>query len=166
MDNLFWDYSLARYETDGVAAACLLLQDEYGLDVNLLLYAAWLAHIGRRLDEVHLEALDALVADWRENVVGPLRALRRRLREYPAAAEVRDEIKSLELRAERQQQDLMFDYHQRAPALPVDEGALPANLASVAGANHRRDSSLQAAVSALAALLEPSIGGLAPGRDG
>lgn len=155
MDNPFWDYSLARYESDGVATVCLRLQDEFGLDVNLLLYAAWLADIGERLDEAHLEVLDTRVVDWRDSVIGPLRALRRQLREYPAAAAVREEIKALELRAERQQQDQIYDYHQRAPALPREENALSANLACVAHWGHPQNSSWQAPVSALVALLEP-----------
>ncbi|SVE59980.1 uncharacterized protein METZ01_LOCUS512834, partial [marine metagenome] len=31
----FWDFSNHVYQTDGVQAACLELQNEYGLDVNM-----------------------------------------------------------------------------------------------------------------------------------
>jgi hypothetical protein len=37
IDNPFWDFSLALYAKEGVADACLLLQDKLGYDVNLLL---------------------------------------------------------------------------------------------------------------------------------
>jgi len=43
--NPFWDFSLAVYRRPGVAAACLRLQDEAGVDVNLLLYFCWLATV-------------------------------------------------------------------------------------------------------------------------
>ena len=43
-----------------------MLQDTFGLDVNLLLYAAWLAHMDRRLSGEHLAGLEAEIVDWRE----------------------------------------------------------------------------------------------------
>ena len=33
----FWNFSLALYDAQGVAAACLELQEAYQLDVNLIL---------------------------------------------------------------------------------------------------------------------------------
>lgn len=154
MANPFWDFSLERYGADGVAPACLLLQDDFGLDVNLLLYAAWLAHRGQRLSEAHLEALERLVAEWREGVVSPLRALCRELRRYPAAATLREELKRLELQAERHQQDLMYGYYRTAPALPRDGEALSANLSRVARRNHPPDGAWRAPLADLAALLD------------
>jgi uncharacterized protein (TIGR02444 family) len=155
MANPFWEYSLARYEADGVAPACLLLQDDFGLDINLLLYAGWLAHEGQQLSESHLCELDALIADWRERVVRPLRGLRRQLRDYPAAAALRQQVKSLELQAERQQQDRMYGYYQRAPALPREQGALSSNLALVVRHGRPQDSGWQGSIHRLAALLAP-----------
>ena len=40
LDNPFWQFSLDAYQRDGVQPACLSLQDDWGLDVNVLLYAA------------------------------------------------------------------------------------------------------------------------------
>ena len=37
----FWKFSLELYDREGVAAACLALQEEYQLDVNLLLFCYW-----------------------------------------------------------------------------------------------------------------------------
>lgn len=155
MENPFWEYSLARYEAHGVSSACLRLQDEFAMDVNLLLYAGWLAQEEQQLSEPHFGELDALIADWRVSVVSPLRDLRKRLRGFPAATGIREEIKSLELRAERQQQDLMYGYHQRASALPKVKGSLVSNLTLVARHSHPRDGEWQAAIHHLVGLLSP-----------
>jgi uncharacterized protein (TIGR02444 family) len=135
MSNPLWDYSLTIYRLDEVATSCIALQDTFDIDVNLLLYAAWLAHRKRCLSDDHLAALDACVCDWREQVVKPLRGLRRQLRAYSdaaSAASVRDELKSLELRAEREQQEAIYAFHQRAPGLPHSDDPLLENLARVA----------------------------------
>ena len=66
-----------------------------------------------------------------------------------------EEIKALELQAERQQQDLMYDYHQSAPALPGKADALASNLALVAGYNRLQGDGWQASISELTRLLSP-----------
>lgn len=132
MSNPFWDYSFASFQLDEVASSCLGLQDTFGLDVNLLLYAGWLARMDLRLSPEHLAGVGTAIADWREHVVKPLRVLRRQLQDYLPAADVRDAIKALELGAEHQQQDLMFAYFQRAPGLPLARESLRENLVLVA----------------------------------
>ena len=152
MSNPLWDYSLAVYGLDGVATTCLALQDTFGLDVNLLLYAAWLAHRERRLSHAHLIEVDGLIAEWREKVVQPLRLLRRQLREYPGAAGIHDEIKALELRAEQQQQDMMYAFFQRADGLPWAHGPLQENMALVARFSSPNDENWAAAIGDLTTL--------------
>jgi len=132
MSNPFWDYSLATYSLDGVASTCLALQDTIGLDVNLLLYAAWLARMDQRLSGEHLASLEAEIVDWRERVIKPLRALCRQLQDYSRASGVREEIKALELRAEKQQQDQMFAFFQKTGELPQAPRPLRENLVLVA----------------------------------
>jgi uncharacterized protein (TIGR02444 family) len=132
MSNPFWDYSLASYSLHGVANSCLALQDTCGLDVNLLLYAAWLAHMDQCLSDEHLAVVEAEIVDWREQVIKPMRALRRQLQDYTRAAGVREEIQALELRAEQQQQDLMFACFQRTGDLSRAPRPLRKNLVLVA----------------------------------
>lgn len=132
MSNPFWDYSLATYRRDGVAATCLELQDSFGLDMNLLLYAAWLASMDQRLSDRHLAAVEAEIVDWRDQVVAPLRALRRQLQGYHPAQGIRDGIKALELRAEQQQQDMMLACFQRTAGLSRGPRPLRENLVQVA----------------------------------
>jgi len=132
MSNPFWEFSLAHYELDDVPQACLALQDEFRLDVNLLLYAAWLADINRRLTAEHLKGMDTVIAPWRTRVVQPLRVLRRQWRDYPQASGIRNEIKKLELDSERQQQDMMLAHHHSVAALPPAVAPLQENLSVVA----------------------------------
>lgn len=75
----FWDYSLELYRRPGVAAACLDLQRRHGVDVNLVLLCCWLASRGVALDRDLLAGIAAAVGGWQAEVIGPLRALRRRL---------------------------------------------------------------------------------------
>ncbi|KAA0598588.1 uncharacterized protein (TIGR02444 family) [Azospirillum lipoferum] len=105
--NPFWDFSLAVYGRPGVPACCLALQDRCGVDVNVLLFAAWAGlHCGIRLSAEDLARTDGAVAGWRDEVVRPLRALRRRAKTEDDAFYRR--MKAAELEAERVQQDRLF----------------------------------------------------------
>lgn len=79
-ESAFWTFSVDLYERPGVEAACLALQDRHDLNVNLMLWALWLADCGVVLNEPTFERAKTAVAPWQEEVVGPLRAVRRQLR--------------------------------------------------------------------------------------
>ena len=129
----FWRFSLALYRTPGVPAACLDVQDSCGADVNVVLFALWLASEGRALDAAELAGADAAVASWREEVVRTLRHARRALREAPGAidaagaAALRDQVKKVELESERLQQEALFALRPAgawgAPADPLAAAA-------------------------------------------
>jgi len=81
-DHPFWDFSLAVYGAEGVPAACLALQERHGLDVNMLLFCCWLGQAGFGDQGAgRLARLQDAVALWHGEVVRPLRAVRRRLKE-------------------------------------------------------------------------------------
>src|SRR5262245_12818426 len=111
----FWRFSLQFYRQPRVAAACIALQEDAGVDVNLLLLLLWLAGKQRKLAEPEIAALDRRLADWREATVIPLRSIRRDLKTPPdlvAAPTVeafRTRIKAAELEAERLQQEAMYE---------------------------------------------------------
>jgi len=79
-DHPFWDFSLATYGRNGVADACLALQEAHGADVNILLFCAWAGCNGVRLDRAQIEAARRAVRGWHEEIVRPLRSVRRRLK--------------------------------------------------------------------------------------
>ncbi|MFC7333345.1 TIGR02444 family protein [Rhodocista pekingensis] len=129
-----WRFSLAVYARPDVAPLCLALQDGHGADVNLLLWAAWLALVhGHTLTPGDLAAAEAAVAPWREGVVRPLRAVRRTLKApeppLPAGAgALRERIKAAELEAERLQQQVLDGLPETRRPGGDPAAALAANL--------------------------------------
>jgi uncharacterized protein (TIGR02444 family) len=102
-----WGFALRLYAAPGVGDACLKLQDESGVDVPLLLFSAWLTAHSVALSETELARIDGVVADWRNEVVKPLRAVRRRLKNGPPPGAtvdtdtLRNGVKGVELSSEK-----------------------------------------------------------------
>ena len=152
---------MALYAAPGIADACLQAQDREGCDVNLLLYACYAAACGQRLEASQIADMIAVSADWRRDMVTPLRALRRR-----AAGALRERLLEAELLAEQGQQELMWV--QRSPPGDWDLGTvapsgsrgqiLRHNLAGVAAASGCAPGGLEG----LAALVDVALGGLLP----
>jgi uncharacterized protein (TIGR02444 family) len=126
----FWRFSLSFYREPAVAVACIDLQDQAGVDVNVLLFLLWSATLRRKLTQPVVEELDRRIGAWRDATVIPLRALRRALKSPPpvveagAAEAFRTRIKAVELEAERLQQQTMFEMSQTMrfedAAAPID----------------------------------------------
>jgi len=110
----FWQFSLKFYAVPGVAPACIALQDEAGVDVNLLFFLLWSATQRRTLTESEVKDLDETIGSWRDTAVIPLRDIRRALKSPPRvfaaddAEAFRTRIKQVELEAERLQQEAMY----------------------------------------------------------
>ncbi len=112
----FWQFSLRVYGSPGVEAACLVLQDRYGLDVNLILYCCWAGTLGVELDNQEMTRLINVTDRWQKSVVRPLREVRRTLKKtvpegIPSEAleTLRIEIKNAELRAEKLEQTMLAE---------------------------------------------------------
>ena len=115
----FWNFSLELYAGEGVAEACLDLQERRGCDVNILLFCCWLGASGRptltadRLRTI-LKASDA----WQAEIVRPLRAVRRLLKDRPwpealpeTVDAVRRRVADAELAAEHAEQIKLASLH-------------------------------------------------------
>ena len=94
--NPFWDFSLDLYAGEGVASACLELQDHAQVDVNLLLYCVWRASRGFAVTMHELQVMEQAIADWREDVVRPVRRLRRQLKGIAGVESCRELIQTAE----------------------------------------------------------------------
>jgi uncharacterized protein (TIGR02444 family) len=137
LDNDLWRFACAFYARDGVAPACLALQESLNVDVNILLFAIF-ARLARgvALDASDLGVVDALVRDWRHEIVQPLRRLRTRLKAGPAPApstasdHLRNRIKAAELEAEQIELALLAGWLDRRPSRPAASAA-PIDAASV-----------------------------------
>lgn len=154
MNNPFWHYSVRQYAQPGVAQACLKLQDEHGLDVNMLLYAAWLASEGRQPDRGHLTALARKVEDWRRRVVQPLRELRVQWKGFAPAEMLREQLQSLELEAERVQQDMMLAFYEASTPPSSEATDVAMNLVIVAESTAGGGRDWKSETRRLAALLD------------
>jgi len=124
-DNPFWQYSLRIYRHPQIQQLCLQLQDEGGGNVNLLLWASWLAGRGLALTPALLAHSEQRLQRWEREVVGALRQLRRSLKqghEWPQSQveTTRQAIKSAELAAEKQEQAWLYQWAADAVEDPME----------------------------------------------
>ena len=114
----FWRFSIKFYGMPGVAAACIELQDQAKVDVNILFFLLWNATQGRTYKKADVAEVERLIGAWRDMTVVPIRNVRRALKSPPAvmtpeAAEgFRTRIKAVELEAERLQQEALYELAQ------------------------------------------------------
>jgi uncharacterized protein (TIGR02444 family) len=117
----FWRFSLHFYHQPGVPEACIALQDECGVDVNLFLFLLWLADDGQLLSADTVKKLDDQVRGWRNLTVIPIREARRKLKGAPTLVDpgkqeaFRNKVKAVELEAERLQQEALYAFAQSGP---------------------------------------------------
>ena len=120
-DTPFWRFSLSFYRQAGVAEACIALQDDCGVDVNLMLFLLWLAANGRQVSLENIKELDQTVRSWRDLTIIPVREVRRKLKAAPTLVEAgkqeafRSKIKAIELEAERLQQEALYARSRLTP---------------------------------------------------
>jgi uncharacterized protein (TIGR02444 family) len=109
----FWGFSNRVYRMPGVARDCLALQDDHGLDVNMVLFCIWAGLTRGVLGNADLAQASALSATWAGQVVGPLRSIRKWMKpaenrlsgmERDSVSGLRESIKRNELDAEHLQQ--------------------------------------------------------------
>jgi uncharacterized protein (TIGR02444 family) len=114
----FWRFSIKFYAVPGVAQACIELQDQAKVDVNILFFLLWNATQGRTFNAADVAEVERLIGAWRDMAVVPIRNVRRALKTPPpvlspdAAEGFRTRIKVVELEAERLQQEALYDLAQ------------------------------------------------------
>ncbi|WP_421933195.1 TIGR02444 family protein [Phenylobacterium sp.] len=98
-----WEWALEAYRLEGVPEACLTLQDSYGQNTSLLLWAVW----AEGPDAEALAKGVAAAKAWDATVLLPIRDVRRALKapqppvDDGAREALREDVKACELRAER-----------------------------------------------------------------
>jgi uncharacterized protein (TIGR02444 family) len=107
----FWPFSIVLYTQEGVADTCLTLQDEYGLDVNLVLFCIWTGMRGPGVLEAdELSECIARAGRWQTEVVERIRYVRRTLKQDLLGADselvsiFRPKVQALEIDGERVEQ--------------------------------------------------------------
>lgn len=113
MSALFWDFSLKAYGGDGVEEECLALQDQFGVDVNLLLLCAFAgASHGATLTQEEIASARKTVEPWQRDIVRSLRAARRAMKPVARqdARDLRARLKDIELESERIEQTMLQEW--------------------------------------------------------
>lgn len=105
-----WDFSLALYSAPDVESICLRLQDDFQVNINILLWCCWLEVHGIHLTAMRLEQACQRIDSWDQTVVAPLRHLRRDIKQRylandPQIEACRQTIKTAELAAEKVELD-------------------------------------------------------------
>lgn len=136
----FWAFSTSIYAQSEFSAVCVKLQDDYAADVVLLLFILWRGVRGECLSTDALVALKQQTVPWRDEVVLPLRKVRRALKlkvalsNDPLVKELRERIKHEELDAERLEMRMLLRAWQDAPSVSV---VLPAQAIAGGLANYQ-----------------------------
>ncbi|MDQ0346732.1 TIGR02444 family protein [Ancylobacter vacuolatus] len=135
LDNPFWSFACLIYAQDAVAPACLELQDNFGVQVNALLFMLWLGTRGHSPGEAGYRTLLDSLAPWTGGVVQPLRQARRNWKflggRSPAVQAGREALKRSELFAEQIACAYLFRLSERghdAARRATPERAVTANL--------------------------------------
>ncbi len=155
-DGPAWQFVTEVYGRPGVAAACLELQEQGGVDVVLLLVAGYAGRCGIALDAASLDRLDDRIAEWRARIVRPLRAVRRTLKHLDldgvGTQSLRQDVQRVELAAERLELAALL---QAFPP-PAGVGINPVldQLEAVARRSSVLDPHLEAQVGVIAAAME------------
>jgi uncharacterized protein (TIGR02444 family) len=125
-----WSHLPVNEKNPGVEAACLTLQDEFDLDVNIVLFCLWAGAAGPgRLTAEEISECITRGGRWQREVVQRLRHIRRTLKHdalgaTPPLVEVfRPRAQNLELAAEHAQQLLL------ASIVPESRGVVDSSAA-------------------------------------
>ena len=125
----FWDFSVRTYRTNGVPEACLSLQNDYGADVNMLLYCCWLGAVLGEFDETLFERTTSFSTTWSDGVVVPLRTTRTWMKHdgcfinsvpTEECMQLREKIKDVEFTAEDLHRGARFVRHGGEDGVEID----------------------------------------------
>jgi uncharacterized protein (TIGR02444 family) len=110
----FWTFSLAVYGNAAVQRECLDLQDRCGINVNLLLFCAFVGAVhGAALAQSDVKQAEEIVHQWDGEIVSRLRAVRRALKSFSASGtsagfnSLYNRVKAQELEAEQLEQRML-----------------------------------------------------------
>lgn len=159
LEGPHWPWALGVYTSEGVSPACVVLQDQGGIDVNVLLISFYAAlGCGQAVGDDQIAALIAASRPIRNEVVRPLREVRRAMKDadYGAALSaardtVRGYVKAAELASEQLELAMLAEIARDWPAAPApvapealaravvrlsggDPDRMPAQIATVAAA--------------------------------
>lgn len=136
-----WDFVLGYYRQQGVSESAIALQDGVGVDVNMILFLMWCAAQKRSLAAGEVKTVSEKSIGWQHEVVVPVRAVRRLLKEnaplveQEAALAFRKKVQALELEGEQLQLNAMAAMNLKSSQAASPEAAARENLAAFQSAS-------------------------------
>lgn len=119
-----WQYSLEQYPS--VESLLLPLQEQYQLNINLLLLCGYAQTNGCAIDEFQLHELVAQTKSWQTRLTSPFRQLRRDLKPQ-LSQEQYQQMLTMELALEQEEQWRLVN---SLPELPGNNPEAQANILS------------------------------------
>lgn len=119
LDSPFWEFSIFLYSVEAVRDECLRLQEKAGVDVNLLLFGAYLGLVEQRTVTPKIfSVLFAAIEGWHQGIVRNLRTARVNLEAFQSAKNVNKTVASelrllvnrTELVAEKIEQAMIWNW--------------------------------------------------------
>ena len=104
-----WRFSNNIYRKEGVSEILLHVQDKFFIDINMILFVAWLASINRSLTAADIQDAQKLVSRWRVMVIVPVRNIRRSLKDFSGIDYLYEEVKKLEIDTEKEELKILYD---------------------------------------------------------
>ena len=130
----FWAFSVQQYALDGIKEYCLGLQDNHGVDINLLLLCHWLDTQTLLASEHTLNKLVEISEHWQRTILRPLRTRRKATGKISASYRA---ALAKELAEERNEQRALVACINEPAALNADKPyATGANLFAYAAKKH------------------------------
>lgn len=108
----FWKFSVKFYREPFVEESLLTLQNERGLNINILLFCCWYALGDQgKLTRIELRQLLTSIQSWHDRIVVPLRRLRWQLKskKIPPWSDIREELLKQELLSEQIEQLILLE---------------------------------------------------------
>ncbi len=140
----FWAFTLKVYGEKGMSEALIALQDGYSADVNILLFCLWAAVAGHKpFAAAQLEKATNAVFRWQNEVIVPIREIRRLLKSPESVAgasdavqqlalTLRETVKSAELAGEHAAQNILAATLERRGDVPNREQSADSGAANLA----------------------------------
>ncbi|BCA96636.1 hypothetical protein TUM19329_29970 [Legionella antarctica] len=132
LTNPLWDYSLKIYTNKDVKLLCITLQDDYDINVNIVLWCCWYASELGPFSHQFLNQVLAYNAPWHNHVTRQLRQARQWLRtnlNNELIESFRQDIIQLEITSEAFQQNQLYELSiKQNKAVQNSKNAARANL--------------------------------------
>lgn len=100
----FWLWSNTVYGRDEVRKAALALQDQFDLNVNILLWCVWSSYHFDTHQELTMRKAIDVTGNWNKEVTANIRKARRFAKSALGDSALYTELKNIELKAEKHEQ--------------------------------------------------------------